>query len=509
LYKFIFMIIFIVNTALCGNFYRLDKMLTQGVTAQQEGKYSKSFYAFTNALQIINRRISELDISTSNYNTLLNEISDSEYYILKQDLARIMAELDKDYLAERYNSVLKALLTLKVICEKAVYLLQQGNKKLIGNYYCKAYLKYSNTLAPSITEVVPQQFWLTNRNVKFSFKAVSPFAAVKKITAGTNTAVPGKTADTETLTVSGDFLREGTNNLYVTVEDEFGAVSSYSCKKGYDASPPAVKLVRVWTNQTNLLVKGMIADKQSWIAAAFAKHGSNRQEITVFTNFKLSLPQSTASLRLKAVNFAGLETVTNFILNKYLTVEPIAAAPETVLSKQDREDTVKREAEPADSNFITNYINITNRIFITNYIKKVVKVPSARVNREQTRTGRDKNKVYFDLSNIYFDVNSSGLSPFYAGILKKLAAVLKLRQFDRIEFTGYADIEGSDKYNKNLSRQRAETVAGFLEVKAGIPRHKIIIRAKGSSSPIAPNRTPRGKAKNRRVEIRLFDYLRH
>jgi chemotaxis protein MotB len=56
--------------------------------------------------------------------------------------------------------------------------------------------------------------------------------------------------------------------------------------------------------------------------------------------------------------------------------------------------------------------------------------------------------------------------------------------------------------NSTLSLMRAQTVADIL-IRAGVESSRITSVGFGGTRPIAPNRTPDGRAENRRVEIRL------
>jgi outer membrane protein OmpA-like peptidoglycan-associated protein len=59
---------------------------------------------------------------------------------------------------------------------------------------------------------------------------------------------------------------------------------------------------------------------------------------------------------------------------------------------------------------------------------------------------------------------------------------------------------GSDKYNLNLSRSRAETVRAYL-IDKGIPANRLTAKGYGESMPEADNNTEEGRFKNRRVEL--------
>jgi outer membrane protein OmpA-like peptidoglycan-associated protein len=68
--------------------------------------------------------------------------------------------------------------------------------------------------------------------------------------------------------------------------------------------------------------------------------------------------------------------------------------------------------------------------------------------------------------------------------------------------TGHTDISGSRSLNMKLSEGRAEFLKGLL-VQHGIEADKISTTFKGPDEPIADNRTPEGRAKNRRAVVNI------
>jgi outer membrane protein OmpA-like peptidoglycan-associated protein len=73
-----------------------------------------------------------------------------------------------------------------------------------------------------------------------------------------------------------------------------------------------------------------------------------------------------------------------------------------------------------------------------------------------------------------------------------------------IEVAGYTDNKGTKDYNQRLGLDRADAVRKYLYQKYQIPLHKINIISYGAEDPVAPNNTRDGRAKNRRVVIRVL-----
>ena len=69
----------------------------------------------------------------------------------------------------------------------------------------------------------------------------------------------------------------------------------------------------------------------------------------------------------------------------------------------------------------------------------------------------------------------------------------------QVTIEGHTDSRGSAEYNRNLSQQRADTVAGILKDRFGVPAARVTAIAYGESRPIDTNDTAEGRQRNRRV----------
>lgn len=105
-----------------------------------------------------------------------------------------------------------------------------------------------------------------------------------------------------------------------------------------------------------------------------------------------------------------------------------------------------------------------------------------------------------NLPGVLFASNSSRLQPSAREVLSRIAGVLLVAPEYRLAIEGHTDSTGRTAANQKLSEKRAAAVANYL-VKCGISAATISIRGYGESRPIASNRNPAGRKKNRRVEI--------
>lgn len=101
---------------------------------------------------------------------------------------------------------------------------------------------------------------------------------------------------------------------------------------------------------------------------------------------------------------------------------------------------------------------------------------------------------------ILFDTNKAVIKPEYYLELNKLGNFLTEFPNSKGKIEGHTDTDGSKKYNMKLSKNRAESVRGYLINKFDINGNRVMTKGYGYERPVASNKTKNGKAKNRRVE---------
>ena len=108
------------------------------------------------------------------------------------------------------------------------------------------------------------------------------------------------------------------------------------------------------------------------------------------------------------------------------------------------------------------------------------------------------------IRDIHFEFDSAKLTAADKSRLNTIATRLKQEAPSaRLSVTGHTDSVGSDAYNQKLSQRRAHSVTEYL-IESGVPRASFVsVRGAGESQPEADNRTPDGRAQNRRTEIRI------
>lgn len=114
-------------------------------------------------------------------------------------------------------------------------------------------------------------------------------------------------------------------------------------------------------------------------------------------------------------------------------------------------------------------------------------------------------KVNKAAKNIFFATGSARLLAKSYASLKDVAKILKDNPSYKVDVDGYTDITGNADKNQVLSESRANSVKTYL-ISNGVEESRITATGHGINDPIADNKTAAGRAKNRRVEMKLRNY---
>jgi outer membrane protein OmpA-like peptidoglycan-associated protein len=112
----------------------------------------------------------------------------------------------------------------------------------------------------------------------------------------------------------------------------------------------------------------------------------------------------------------------------------------------------------------------------------------------------DDGKVYI-FGKVQFAVNSATIDRRSEPLLDQIAEALNANPgVGKLRIEGHTDNVGEPRFNQRLSEERAQAVRAAL-IRRGVDGDRLATRGLGEVRPIAPNRSPAGRAKNRRVEF--------
>jgi adhesin transport system outer membrane protein len=106
------------------------------------------------------------------------------------------------------------------------------------------------------------------------------------------------------------------------------------------------------------------------------------------------------------------------------------------------------------------------------------------------------------LKGVYFDNDKADLREDALPRLDEAVETLNRYPEIKVEIAGHTDWTNTDAYNQSLSERRAKAVMDYF-ISKGVDAGRLSAKGYGETSPISDNQTDDGRAKNRRVELRI------
>jgi outer membrane protein OmpA-like peptidoglycan-associated protein len=132
------------------------------------------------------------------------------------------------------------------------------------------------------------------------------------------------------------------------------------------------------------------------------------------------------------------------------------------------------------------------------------KNPPALVHLPVTRIVTIKKVDTLIIPDIFFNTASYELSPKSYNVLDSFGIRLAAATIDSVVMEGHTDSVGKLAYNTELSLNRALSVKAYVSGQVPGIEDKVIARGYAFVRPVASNKTPAGRQKNRRVEIFVY-----
>jgi len=129
---------------------------------------------------------------------------------------------------------------------------------------------------------------------------------------------------------------------------------------------------------------------------------------------------------------------------------------------------------------------------------------SGAVDATNNRIANLDDYSVLDTVTIYFANGQSKISPKYDVQLRDLAAKAKATNGYKISVEGFASAVGPMRLNQQLSAQRADAAAAILQQSGIAPANMLVPAAMGVAEQVAPNKTAKDQAQNRRVVVRIL-----
>jgi len=129
---------------------------------------------------------------------------------------------------------------------------------------------------------------------------------------------------------------------------------------------------------------------------------------------------------------------------------------------------------------------------------------SRRVDTLQSTVANLDNYHVVTETSVKFGFDRDNLTQDAKAVLDQFATGVTNTKGYIITVEGGTDSTGNSDYNYQLSQRRADSVIQYLAAQHNIPVHRIYLIGLGKDKPAESNKTREGRAKNRRVDVRLM-----
>lgn len=154
---------------------------------------------------------------------------------------------------------------------------------------------------------------------------------------------------------------------------------------------------------------------------------------------------------------------------------------------------------------------VSGKLAAQQKINQMYQQAQGQFTKDEADVYRQGDNLIIRLKSIQFPSGRAEVPAASFKVLNKVKDVIADFNAKKITIEGHTDATGEAEFNKELSQQRAEAVAQYLEgdlqtMSGGVEGEAVEIEAQGFGFeyPIVSNRTKEGRATNRRVDIVIF-----
>jgi len=292
-------------------------------------------------------------------------------------------------------------------------------------------------------------------------------------------------------------------NLEVTVKDE--ATGQPLPNVLVVVNGPAGAKFEGSTDASGRVTFNSISSAEYTISGMLNNINTNTQTIN-----KGSFEQGGNAVSVSLLHNDPRFTLIGNVLNK-TTNEPEAGVGVSI-TNDSKSSIENKRSQPGDGSFRTQLEAASDFTIVAkkaNYLSNIEKLSTKGLNRSTTlyvklelgiEDASAGNNIV--LNAIYFEVNKANVNTRSSTDLYKLVQFLNDNPTVILEIQGHTDNTGNITANNKLSLQRATSVVQFL-IQNGIKKERLVAKGYGPTQPIASNASEEGRAKNRRVEMKV------
>lgn len=179
----------------------------------------------------------------------------------------------------------------------------------------------------------------------------------------------------------------------------------------------------------------------------------------------------------------------------------------TTVKKDTVQKVVTKDTASVNANMPKEWIALGKFTLFRLISGESINIPELGVERKLVGFIADSTKkvdkeTWFSFDRILFETDKATLRQESMDQIKSIAAIMNAYPNVELKIGGYTDNTGDPKHNQKLSTERANAVMNAI-VGMGIPSARLKAEGYGSQFPVADNSTEEGRAKNRRIDVRV------
>ena len=269
----------------------------------------------------------------------------------------------------------------------------------------------------------------------------------------------------------------------------------------------AVKL-RIWGSsspckKTQLLAESELVNHSDWKEYTFRFNPKRNYSYILFEVFyktPVLVPYNGNLLLDNASDIIeipcpGDDILAQVDINK---PKPTEIVPTASIKKPKKVSTTKAKANKAQKAAINEKGHNKSKGSVLTSTEKSKEKILKKLDKKTIATGQ-----IFKIEKLFFQADSTRIKDGSQEVLDEIYAFLIENPNVIIEIGGHTNGVPGVEYCKRLSTARAKNVAEHL-YKKGIPKYRIKYKGYGKSKPLHSDRTPTGRKKNQRVEIKIL-----
>lgn len=260
----------------------------------------------------------------------------------------------------------------------------------------------------------------------------------------------------------------------------------------------SIKATNVGPARTTIeLAKKEGAEKWAKQSLAIAEKTANDTEAFVIAN-----PHQTDALKLRSAEATNAA-------NHLLKITRAAKSGKNVspeetalrIEKEQNKTQAEREKLAAERKLTGELAAETGGLKSERAFNDSFETARSEFTPDEAEVYRQGDKLVIRLRTLEFPVNESVLRGSNFPLLAKVAKVVKGFEDPSVAIEGHTDSNGGKAMNAKLSKARAQAISDYLVSTDAITRGKISVAGYGFDRPLASNKTAKGQAQNRRVDV--------